>query len=102
VLLSVGLAGTDTPLAGRLLLVVLLGALGMIALAVLGVEHSMRLTGLIARLADTSAQIRVRLTVLLVAALALAAQALGSRRSSAPSSRVPGARSTPIPAAVSM
>ena len=49
----------------------------MIALAVLGAEHSMRLTGLIARLADTSAQIRVRLTVLLVAGLALAAQALG-------------------------
>jgi Kef-type K+ transport system membrane component KefB len=78
VLLSVGLAGTDTPLAGRLLLLaLLLAALGMIALAVLGAEHSMRLTGLIARLADTSAQIRVRLTVLLVAGLALAAQALG-------------------------
>jgi Kef-type K+ transport system membrane component KefB len=78
VLLSVGLAGTDTPLAGRLLLLaLLLAALGVIALAVLGVEHSMRLTGVIARLADTSAQIRVRLTVLLVAGLALAAQALG-------------------------
>ena len=46
VLLSVGLAGGDTPLAGRLLLLaLLLGALGMIALAVLGAEHSMRLTG---------------------------------------------------------
>jgi Kef-type K+ transport system membrane component KefB len=78
VLLSVGLAGSDTPLAGRLLLLaLLLGALGMIALAVLGVEHSMRLTAVIGRLADTSAQIRVRLTVLLVAGLALAAQALG-------------------------
>jgi Kef-type K+ transport system membrane component KefB len=78
VLLSVGLAGSDTPLAGRLLLLaLLLGALGVIALAVFGVEHSMRLTGVITRLADTSAQIRVRLTVLLVAGLALAAQALG-------------------------
>ena len=78
VVLSVGLAGGDTPLSGRLLLLVLLlGALGMIAVAVLGVEHSMRLTGLIARLADTSAQIRVRLTILLVAGLALAAHALG-------------------------
>ena len=37
----------------------------------------MRLTELIARLADTSAQIRVRLTILLVAWLALAAHALG-------------------------
>jgi Kef-type K+ transport system membrane component KefB len=78
VLLSVGLAGMDTPLAGRLLLLALLFcALGMIALAVVGAEHSMRLTALIGRLADTSAQIRVRLTVLLVAGLAFAAQALG-------------------------
>lgn len=78
VLLSVGLAGVDTPLAGRLLLLVLLlCALGVIALAVAGAGHSMRLTALIARLADTSAQIRVRLTVLLVAGLAFAAQALG-------------------------
>ena len=46
-------------------------------LAVAGVEHSMPLTALVARLADTSAQIRVRWTVLLVAGLALAAQALG-------------------------
>ncbi|MGI8815093.1 MAG: cation:proton antiporter [Pseudonocardia sp.] len=40
-------------------------------------EHSMQLSGLITRLADTSAQIRIRLTVLLVAGLALAAQMLG-------------------------
>lgn len=78
VLLSVGLAGTDTPLAGRLLLLALLvGALGVIALAVVGAEHSVRLSGVVERLADTSAQIRVRLTVLLVAGLALAAMALG-------------------------
>lgn len=78
VVLSVGLAGTDTPLAGRLLLLALLvGALGVIALAVVGAEHSVRLTGVITRLADTNAQIRVRLTVLLVAGLALAAMALG-------------------------
>jgi Kef-type K+ transport system membrane component KefB len=78
VVLSVGLAGTDTPPAGRLLLLgLLLAALGAIALAVLGVRHSMRLSGVITRLADTSAQIRVRLTVLLVAGLALAAQLLG-------------------------
>ncbi|GAA3218141.1 cation:proton antiporter [Pseudonocardia petroleophila] len=78
VLLSVGLAGTDTPLAGRLLLLgLLLAALGVIAVAVLGAERSMRITDLVARLDDTSAQIRVRLTVLLVAGLALAAQLLG-------------------------
>jgi Kef-type K+ transport system membrane component KefB len=78
VLLSVGLAGMDTPLAGRLLLLALLVvALGAIGLTVMGAEHSMRITGLIERLADTSAQIRVRLTVLLVAGLAFAAAALG-------------------------
>jgi Kef-type K+ transport system membrane component KefB len=78
VLLSVGLAGTDTPLAGRLLLLALLiGALGVIALVVVGAEHSVRLTTVIERLADTSAQIRVRLTILLVAGLALAAVTLG-------------------------
>ena len=78
VLLSVGLTGTDTPLAGRLLLLaLLLGALVMIALVVLGAERAARVTGVIARLADTSAQIRIRLTVLLVAGLALAAEALG-------------------------
>lgn len=78
VLLSVGLAGSSTPLGGRILLLVLLvAALGMLAAAVIGVERVPRLTGLIAMLADTSAQIRVRMTVLLVAGLALAAQALG-------------------------
>ncbi|MGD9528972.1 MAG: cation:proton antiporter, partial [Pseudonocardia sp.] len=78
VLLSVGLAGMDTPLAGRLLLLALLVvALAAIGLTVLGAEHSMRITALIERLADTSAQIRVRLTVLLVAGLAFAAAALG-------------------------
>ena len=78
VLLSVGLAEGDTPLAGRiLLLVLLLAGLAAIGVAVVGVEHSMPLTALVARLADTSAQIRVRWTVLAVAGLALAAQALG-------------------------
>ena len=78
VLLSVGLAGSDAPLAGRiLLLALLLAGLVAIGLAVAGVEHSMSLSGLVTRLADTSAQIRVRWTVLLVAGLALAAQGLG-------------------------
>jgi len=57
--------------------VLLLAGLAAIGLAVAGVEHSMPLTALVARLADTSAQIRVRWTVLAVAGLALAAQALG-------------------------
>ena len=76
---AVGRAGRGRhPARGPvLLLVLLLAALAAIGLAVAGVEHSMPLTALVARLADTSAQIRVRWTVLLVAGLALAAQALG-------------------------
>ncbi|HEY5855822.1 MAG TPA: cation:proton antiporter [Aldersonia sp.] len=47
------------------------------ALLVVGAEHSARLTAVVTRAADTSAQLRVRLTVLLVAGLSLAAQQLG-------------------------
>ncbi len=78
VLLSVGFAAGDTPPAVRgLLLVLLLVALGALALTAVGLSRWMRLSSAVTRLADTSAQIRVRLTVLLVAGLALAAQALG-------------------------
>ena len=78
VVLSVGLAGSDTPPAGKLLLLgLLLLGLGAIAAVVIGAEHSMRITEIIRRSADTSAQIRIRLTVLLVAGLALAAEGLG-------------------------
>ena len=62
------------PLAGRLLL---LGLLGAIAAAVLGAEHIGHLTALADRLADISAQIRIRLTVLLAAGIALGAAGLG-------------------------
>lgn len=56
------------------LLIVLLGA---VAAVVVGAKHIGRITALVDRLADTSAQIRIRLTVLLVAGIALAAAALG-------------------------
>ena len=62
------------PLAGRLLP---LGLLGAIAAAVLGAEHIGHLTALADRLADISAQIRIRLTVLLAAGIALGAAGLG-------------------------
>lgn len=78
VALSLGVAGSDTPLAGRLvllgLLVVLLAVVGAV---VVGAEHVGRVAALVDRLADTSAQIRIRLTVLLVAGVALAAASLG-------------------------
>jgi hypothetical protein len=62
------------PLAGRLLQLDLLGAS---AAAVLGAEHIGHLTALADRLADISAQIRIRLTVLLAAGIALGAAGLG-------------------------
>jgi Kef-type K+ transport system membrane component KefB len=78
VALSVGVAGSHTPLAGRVLLLGLLVVLlAAVAAVVVGAEHVGRITVLVDRLADTSAQIRIRLTVLLVAGIALAAAALG-------------------------
>jgi Kef-type K+ transport system membrane component KefB len=78
VALSVDVASSQTPLAGRLLLlgllIVLLAAIGAV---ILGVEHVSRVKTLVNLLSDTSAQIRIRLTVLLVAGLALAALGLG-------------------------
>ena len=67
-----------TPLAGRLLpLGLLLVLLGVIGGVVWGAEHVGRVEALVDQLSDTSAQIRIRLTVLLVAGVALAAFGLG-------------------------
>ncbi|WP_172435184.1 cation:proton antiporter [Mycobacterium avium subsp. hominissuis] len=78
VVLAVGVAGSPTPLSGRLLLLGLLVVLLLVVGGVLvGAEHVARVRLLVTRLADTSAQIRIRLTVLLVAGAALAAFALG-------------------------
>jgi Kef-type K+ transport system membrane component KefB len=78
VVLSLAVAGSHTPLAGRLLLLALLVALlGAICAVVVGAEHIGRMATLVERLADTSAQIRIRLTVLLIAGVALAAEAMG-------------------------
>ena len=78
VALSLGGAGSNMPLPGRVLLLgLLVTLLGAIAAVVVGAEHVGRITALVDRLADTSTQIRVRLTVLLVAGIALAAASLG-------------------------
>lgn len=78
VLLSVSFAGEDTPLAGRLLLLgLLILALAALGAAISGLQHSRRIASLIQRSADTSAQVRVRLTVVLVAGLAYVADAVG-------------------------
>jgi Kef-type K+ transport system membrane component KefB len=78
VALSLGAGGTDMSLTGRLLLLgVLLALLAVVGAVIVGADHVSRLAGLINRLADTTAQIRIRLTVLLVAGFALAAEGLG-------------------------
>ena len=78
VLLSIFFSERGGALGGRLLL---LGLLVLFALAVViavhGAEHSMRITDVINRLADTTAQIRVRLAVLLLVGLAAIAAKLG-------------------------
>src|SRR5919204_167075 len=78
VLLSIFFSERGGALGGRLLL---LGLLVLFAIAVLiavrGAERSMRITDVIGRLADTTAQIRVRLAVLLLIGLAAVAARLG-------------------------
>src|SRR5919198_885566 len=78
VLLSIFFSERGGALGGRLLL---LGLLVLFAIAVLiavrGAEHSMRITDVVNRLADTTAQIRVRLAVLLLVGLAAIAAKLG-------------------------
>lgn len=78
VLLSLLFSGRGGALGGRLLLLGLLALFAVaITAAVRGAERSMRLTGVIDRLADTTAQIRVRLAVLLLIGLAAVAARLG-------------------------
>jgi Kef-type K+ transport system membrane component KefB len=78
VLLSVFFSERGGALGGRLLLLGLLVLFAVaVAVAVRGAERSMRITDVIDRLADTTAQIRVRLAVLLLVGLAAVAAKLG-------------------------
>ena len=78
VLLSVFFSDRRGALGGRLLLLALLGLFATaVVLLVRGAERSMRLGDVINRLADTTAQIRVRLAVLLLVGLAAIAANLG-------------------------
>jgi len=75
---SLGVAGSPTPLIGRLLLLgLLLTLVGGVGTVLAGARHASRIVFLIQRLADTSAQIRIRLTVLVVTGIAFAAARLG-------------------------
>jgi Kef-type K+ transport system membrane component KefB len=78
VLLSLFFSGRASAIGPKLLLLSLLGVLVVLAvIATLRVERSMWITRMINKLADTSAQIRVRLSMLLVVGLGAVATHLG-------------------------
>jgi Kef-type K+ transport system membrane component KefB len=78
VLLSLFFSGRATAIGPRLLLLSLLGVLAVLVVtATLRIERSMRITRTLTRLAGTSAQIRIRLSMLLVAGLGAVAARLG-------------------------
>jgi len=77
-LLSLFFSGRATALGPKLLLLSLLGVLVVVVvIATLRLEHSMWLTGMLNKLADTSAQIRIRLSMVLVVGLGALATHLG-------------------------
>ena len=78
VLLSLFFSGRATGIGSKLLLLSLLGVLVvLVVIGTLRIERSMWITRMINRLADTSAQIRIRLSMLLVVGLGALATHLG-------------------------
>jgi Kef-type K+ transport system membrane component KefB len=78
VLLSLFFSDHSSGIGAKLLLLIGLAILvALVVVVSMGAGHSMRLSGVINRLADTSAQIRVRLSMLLVVGLATVALHLG-------------------------
>ena len=78
VLLSLFFSGRTTAIRSKLLLLSLLGVLVvLVVIGTLRIERSMWITRMINRLADTSAQIRIRLSMLLVVGLGALATHLG-------------------------
>ena len=78
ILLSLFFSGRATAIGPKLLLLSLLGVLAvLVVVATLRIERSMWITRMINKLADTSAEIRIRLSMLLVAGLGALATHLG-------------------------
>jgi Kef-type K+ transport system membrane component KefB len=78
VLLSLFFSGRTTAITSKLLLLTLLGVLiVLVVIGTLRIERSMWITRMIDKLADTSAQIRIRLSLLLVVGLGALATHLG-------------------------
>jgi Kef-type K+ transport system membrane component KefB len=77
-LLSLFFSGRAAAIGPKLLLLSLLGVLVvLVVMATLRIERSMSITGMMNKLADTSAQIRIRLSMLLVVGLGALATHLG-------------------------
>jgi Kef-type K+ transport system membrane component KefB len=77
-LLSLFFSGRATAIGPKVLLLSLLVVLVvLVVIATLRIERSMWITGMLDRLADTSAQIRIRLSMLLVVGLGAVATHLG-------------------------
>jgi len=78
VLLSLFFSGRTTAITSKLLLLTLLGVLiVLVVIGTLRIERSMWITRMLDKLADTSAQIRIRLSMLLVVGLGALATRLG-------------------------
>src|SRR5437763_248415 len=79
ILLSVFFSGKgSTSTAGTLILLGVFGlVVGLVGLAIAGVEHSMSLSGVLVRLQDTTAQIRVRAAFLLLIGFTALAENVG-------------------------
>jgi Kef-type K+ transport system membrane component KefB len=79
VLLSLFFSGESSGIGSKLVLLLAFGGLvAAVGFFILGAEHSMRLTGTLARLQDTTAQIRVRGAFVLLLGFVVAAERFGA------------------------
>jgi Kef-type K+ transport system membrane component KefB len=79
VLLSLFFSGESSGIGSKLVLLLAFGGLvAAVGFFILGAEHSMRLTGTLARLQDTTAQIRVRGAFVLLLGFVVAAEKFGA------------------------
>jgi len=79
VLLSLFFSGESSGVGSKLVLLLAFGGLvAAVGFFILGAEHSMRLTGTLARLQDTTAQIRVRGAFVLLLGFVVAAEQFGA------------------------
>lgn len=79
ILLSLFFSGESSAIGSKLVLLIAFGGLvAAVGFAIVAAEHSMKLSGTLARLQDTTAQIRVRGAFLLLLGFAVAAEQFGA------------------------